>query len=90
MIKERDGTIRHAINIGSAGKPKDGDPLACYVMLEWDGDLDLKDPAGLKVDFIRVEYDEAVSTAEFGTVSKAEALGRILVYTACHTGRNRH
>ncbi len=90
MIEDRDGTIRHAINIGSAGKPKDGDPRACYAMLEWDGDLDLKDPAGLEVDFIRVEYDEAVSTAEFGTVSKAETLRRILVYTAYHTDRSRH
>ncbi|MCC5905691.1 MAG: metallophosphoesterase family protein [Balneolaceae bacterium] len=57
MIEDEDGSIRHAINIGSVGKPKDGDPRACYVMLEWDGDLNLKDPAGLKVDFIRVEYD---------------------------------
>ncbi|MCA1802164.1 MAG: metallophosphatase family protein [Rhodothermaceae bacterium] len=56
-LEDSDGTFRHAINIGSVGKPKDGDPRACYVMLEWDGDLDLTRPDVLNVEFIRVEYD---------------------------------
>ena len=56
-LKDRDGNIRHAINIGAVGKPKDGDPRACYVILEWDGDLDLTDPETPGVEFIRVEYD---------------------------------
>ena len=30
---------RHAINIGSVGKPKDGDPRACYVQLHLEGDV---------------------------------------------------
>lgn len=51
------GKFRHAINIGSVGKPKDGDPRACYVTLEWEDDLDLSHPDGLNVEFIRVEYD---------------------------------
>ncbi|TVQ72966.1 MAG: metallophosphoesterase [Balneolaceae bacterium] len=51
------GNYRHAINIGSVGKPKDGDPRACYVMLEWEDDLDLAKADGLNVEFIRVEYD---------------------------------
>lgn len=57
IIENEDGSYRHAINIGSVGKPKDGDPRACYVMLEWDEDLDLKNRDGLGVSFIRVDYD---------------------------------
>lgn len=56
-LEDSDGKYRHAINIGSVGKPKDGDPRACYALLEWDGDLDLTDPDSLSVEFIRVDYD---------------------------------
>ena len=49
--------FRHAINIGSVGKPKDGDPRACYVMLEVDENTALNDAETLKVEFIRVKYD---------------------------------
>jgi putative phosphoesterase len=41
---------RHVINDGSVGKPKDGDPRACYVILQASG----KD---LQVKFIRVPYE---------------------------------
>lgn len=41
---------RHVVNAGSVGKPKDGDPRACYVLLKADG-------RELHVDFIRVAYD---------------------------------
>jgi predicted phosphodiesterase len=48
---------RHVVNAGSVGKPKDGDPRACYVVLRADGD-------GLDVTFHRVAYDvEAEATA---------------------------
>lgn len=56
-LQDSDGSFRHAINIGSVGKPKDGDPRSCYVMLEWEGDPDLSKPDGLNVDFIRVDYE---------------------------------
>ncbi|MBN2732685.1 MAG: metallophosphoesterase family protein [Balneolaceae bacterium] len=56
-LKDRDGNYRHAINIGSVGKPKDGDPRACYVMMEWESDLDLTLKDSLSVEFIRVAYD---------------------------------
>lgn len=42
---------RHAINIGSVGKPKDGDPRGCYALLTIGSD------GNLTVDFIRFEYD---------------------------------
>lgn len=41
---------RHVVNAGSVGKPKDGDPRACYVVLRGEGtDFD--------VTFHRVAYD---------------------------------
>jgi putative phosphoesterase len=42
---------RHAINIGSVGKPKDGDPRGCYVILTVD------EHSGIGVEFIRSTYD---------------------------------
>lgn len=53
---EANGRTRHAVNIGSVGKPKDGDPRACYVLL----DVDDQHPAAaerLTVEFVRVPYD---------------------------------
>ena len=41
---------RHVVNAGSVGKPKDGNPQACYVILESQEDK-------LKVMFKRVSYD---------------------------------
>lgn len=41
---------RHVVNAGSVGKPKDGDPRACYAVLSPTSD-------GLTVRFERVEYD---------------------------------
>lgn len=56
---EVDGETRfkHAINIGSVGKPKDGDPRACYVMLHVDEDASATRSAGVRVEFVRVDYD---------------------------------
>jgi predicted phosphodiesterase len=48
---------RHAINIGSAGKPKDGDSRACWVLLEIDESLDRSSPTTVNARFIRVSYD---------------------------------
>lgn len=41
---------RHVVNAGSVGKPKDGDPRACYVALVANGH-------DLEVRFIRVPYE---------------------------------
>jgi putative phosphoesterase len=43
-------SARHLVNEGSVGKPKDGNPLACYVVMEADGQ-------DFKIEFIRVPYD---------------------------------
>jgi predicted phosphodiesterase len=38
------------VNAGSVGRPKDGDPRACYALLTVGG-------AGVRVEFVRVDYD---------------------------------
>jgi predicted phosphodiesterase len=48
---------RHAINIGSAGKPKDGDPRGCYVLLHIDDQRSVTNKDSIHVKFIRFEYD---------------------------------
>lgn len=47
----------HAINIGSVGKPKDGDPRGCYVLLHFDETTSRQLADSLRVEFVRFEYD---------------------------------
>jgi predicted phosphodiesterase len=60
------------VNTGSVGRPKDGDPRACYVSLSIDA-------SGTRVEFVRVAYDieeaargirESELPAEFAEVLK--------------------
>ena len=48
---------RHAINIGSVGKPKDGNPQGCYVLLTINENTSIFAKESIQVDFIRFEYD---------------------------------
>ncbi len=48
---------RHAINIGSVGKPKDGNPKGCYVILTINQDSSVTNKEAVQVEFIRFEYD---------------------------------
>src|SRR5690606_19019766 len=57
VLGDADGGYRHAINIGSVGKPKDGNPAACYVLLEINENASVTDPKTVIVDFVRVSYD---------------------------------
>ncbi|MCI4669477.1 MAG: metallophosphatase family protein [Bacteroidia bacterium] len=64
ILNDGKGTFLHAINTGSVGKPKDGNPDACYVIVELGDDVSLLNPEGLRVEFIRVPYDiESVAKA---------------------------
>ncbi len=49
--------FRHAVNIGSVGKPKDGDIRGGYVMFTIDEKSSILDKDSIKVEFIRFEYD---------------------------------
>lgn len=48
---------RHAINIGSVGKPKDGDPRGGYVILHTNDHSSTGNPENIHVEFIRFKYD---------------------------------
>ena len=48
FTREIDGV--RLVNAGSVGRPKDGDPRACYAIVSRDG-------AGTAVEHVRVEYD---------------------------------
>jgi len=48
---------RHAINIGSVGKPKDGNPQGCYVLLTINNNSNIRDKASIQVEFMRFDYD---------------------------------
>jgi diadenosine tetraphosphatase ApaH/serine/threonine PP2A family protein phosphatase len=54
---EENTHYRHAINIGSVGKPKDGDPRGCYVILTIDPESSISNKDAVKVEFIRFAYD---------------------------------
>jgi predicted phosphodiesterase len=54
---EGEDHFRHAINIGSVGKPKDSDPRGGYVILTINPDSTVTDKESIKVEFIRFEYD---------------------------------
>jgi len=49
--------FRHAINIGSVGKPKDGTPKGCYVLLTIDPDSSILNKESVSAEFIRFDYD---------------------------------
>lgn len=50
--------FRHAINTGSVGKPKDGDPRGCYVMLTINDYSSISLKNSIQVEFVRFEYDK--------------------------------
>jgi predicted phosphodiesterase len=57
MLESEGQNYRHAINIGSVGKPKDGDPRGCYVILTLNPEFSKQDKNAIDVEFVRFEYD---------------------------------
>jgi len=49
--------FRHAINIGSVGKPKDQDVRGCYVLITLNEQSSVLNAESIKVEFIRFDYD---------------------------------
>jgi putative phosphoesterase len=56
-IIQTDNGYKHIINIGSIGKPKDGNPMGCYVLLTLSEKASTQDDGRVQVNFIRVAYD---------------------------------
>lgn len=61
ILKASDGTFKHVVNLGSVGKPKDGDLRGCYVLLTVNKDTSTAESGSVKVEFRRVEYDVEAS-----------------------------
>ncbi|HEV7621594.1 MAG TPA: YfcE family phosphodiesterase, partial [Flavisolibacter sp.] len=57
QVPEGNVNFRHAINIGSVGKPKDANPKGCYVLLTINEHSNVKNKDAVKVEFIRFDYD---------------------------------
>jgi putative phosphoesterase len=57
VLQDESGLYKHIVNLGSVGKPKDGDPRACYVVLTIDENSSCKDKNSIGIEFRRVEYD---------------------------------
>ncbi|WP_166961866.1 metallophosphoesterase family protein [Yeosuana marina] len=77
-IIEDSNSFKHVVNIGSVGKPKDGDARTCYAILELGQFTFSAKSKAIDVSFRRVEYDvekaaRAVEESEFDS-SYAEAL----------------
>ena len=54
---EENPHYRHAINIGSVGKPKDGNPQGGYVILTINENSSIFNKDSVSVEFIRFDYD---------------------------------
>lgn len=55
--KEEELHYRHAINIGSIGKPKDNDNRGCYVILTINENASIVNKESISVEFVRFDYD---------------------------------
>jgi len=49
--------FRHAVNIGSVGKPKDGNPMGGYLVLTINPTSSVLDKESIQVEFKRFHYD---------------------------------
>ncbi|MGB0837414.1 MAG: metallophosphoesterase family protein [Flavobacteriaceae bacterium] len=59
VATQNDGVpkFKHAINIGSVGKPKDHNTKGCYTLLEFDSRLSMGNQNSLNVESVRFDYD---------------------------------
>jgi putative phosphoesterase len=56
-VIQTDAGYKYVINIGSVGKPKDNNPMSCYVLITLNETATINDKDSIRVDFIRVAYD---------------------------------
>lgn len=60
----------HVVNIGSVGRPKDGDSRLCYALITLDENFSKHNPNAIRVEFRRVSYEidtavKAIEESEF-------------------------
>ena len=69
---------RHAVNTGSVGKPKDGDPRAGYVLLTVDPERPTTDAGYCTVEHVRVGYDVEAAARSVEASPLPDAFARML------------
>jgi predicted phosphodiesterase len=57
ILDDVDNKFKHVVNLGSVGKPKDGDPRGCYVIITIASDSSISDKNSIHVEFRRFDYD---------------------------------
>lgn len=57
ILKNSDNKFKHVVNLGSVGKPKDGDPRGCYVIITIAPDSSISDKNSIQIEFRRFDYD---------------------------------
>lgn len=60
-LLEENNKFKHVVNLGSVGKPKDGDPRGCYVIITIAPDSSILNKNSIQVEFRRFEYDVEAS-----------------------------
>ena len=76
VIKSENG-FKHVVNIGSVGKPKDGDSRLCYTIVELNQNTTPSNPEAINVTFKRADYDveKAAKAVENSAFSSSYADG---------------
>lgn len=64
---------RHVLNAGSVGKPKHGNPDACYTLLDIDNSLTLADAESFKVNFQYIPYDTEKTLHHIHLINRSHA-----------------
>lgn len=57
VLRGNQDHYRHAINIGSLGKPKDGNPQGGYILLNITENSTVSDSNSIQEEFIRFSHD---------------------------------
>ncbi|PVH24687.1 metallophosphoesterase family protein [Sphingobacterium corticibacter] len=63
-IETKSGVFKHVINLGSVGKPKDGDLRGCYALLTIDNNNSLLRRNSININFRRIVYDVEASAKD--------------------------
>lgn len=61
ILQASNGAFKHIVNLGSVGKPKDGDQRGCYVILSLNPASSVASKDSVGIEFRRVEYDVEAS-----------------------------
>jgi putative phosphoesterase len=77
--EENKKLYKHAINVGSVGKPKGESNKSCYCLVNIDHQTDLSNPAFVNVHFQYVQYDVKEVIKHIHTIGLSDAYNDFLL-----------